>query len=101
MSSKAAVALTDGSWLVNAMPKYTVDDMLTVVVPTVVQLTPSADHWPVNVLPLRISRTQPGAEPGMMLTLALVPPMAARYCIATPLPGVTTRSTCLDCAAST
>src|SRR5439155_22588102 len=65
MSSKAAVALTDGSWLVNAMPKYTVDDMPNVVVPTVVQLTPSEDHWPVNVLPLRISRAQPGAEPGM------------------------------------
>src|SRR5512141_159363 len=68
----------------------------TVVVPIVVHVVPSVDQRAVNVSPWRASWTHPGAAPAIRPACALEPPVAARYCIATPFAADTTASTCLD-----
>jgi hypothetical protein len=54
---------------------------------------PSFDHSPTTVAPVRESRTHLGAAPATEM-FDETPFWAARYCIATPLPGVTTTITC-------
>ena len=45
-------------WLVSATPTYTFAPIVIVAEPTEIQFVPSADFYPVNVLPLRTSLTQ-------------------------------------------
>src|SRR5688572_13162809 len=73
--------------------------MGTVADPRTVHLTPSFDQDDVNVSPFLAMRTHAGAVP-TTLVCALVPPALARYCIDTPLPGVTTVIACCAFASS-
>src|SRR5260370_28184755 len=50
--------------------------------------TPSADMYPVNVLPDLWSFTHTGAAPGFLPRSTAATPVAVRTIIATPLPGV-------------
>src|SRR6185369_14753119 len=60
--------------------------------PTCVQVEPSADVKPVNVLPERTRRTQIGATPEL-LVLLVVRPSWVRVWNTTPLDGVTRTAT--------
>src|ERR1051326_4789992 len=53
--SNTAVVSTPLLWLVTARPSSTVGPIVTVSMPTTVQLTPSLDTDPVKVLPERTS----------------------------------------------
>ena len=56
--SNTAVVSSPALWLVTASPTLTVCPRVTVAMPTVVQVTPSADVAAVKVLPVRASCTQ-------------------------------------------
>src|SRR5215510_601908 len=75
--------------------------MVTLIVPTCVQLMPSAEAKPVKLLPERASRTQYGATgPAICANCTALAPVDARYCMFTPCPGVTNTCTKLEFAAA-
>src|SRR5437868_5577961 len=60
------------------------------MLPTCVQVLPSGDEKPVSVFPDRTSLTQYGAAAVAVPPARLLGPLAVpRYCMLTPLPGVT------------
>src|SRR5262245_41671840 len=99
-SSNDAVPVVVVVWLVNASPVRQSNVRLTPIVPICVHVTKSLDTNDVNVLPERVRRTHRGAVPGSDIDVALVPPVAERHCITTPLPGVTITVTCFAFASS-
>src|SRR6058998_1009855 len=72
---KLAEASAPCRWLVTASPTYTVLAIEMLSEPISVQVTPSADRWASNRVPVRISRTHPGAAPAPPLVCALDPPV--------------------------
>src|SRR5579859_4980988 len=83
-----------------ARPSSALLAMVTLICPTCVQVTPSAEENPVNVLPERTSRTQYGATgPAICASCTALVPVPLRYCMFTPWPGVTKTCTKLELAA--
>src|SRR5688500_6272424 len=60
-SPSVPVASADTSWLVTASPKSAVAGKAIVLLPTTVQLAPSAEIAALTTLPRRVSFTQRGA----------------------------------------
>src|SRR5512146_2497723 len=73
-------------------------DSVTLVVPIDVHVLPSGDEDAVNVLPLRTSLSQTGADPEGPATNDIEPPADARDMNSSPPPGFTSRSTVADAA---
>src|SRR5579885_2662181 len=86
--SKVAVLVTALLWLVTASPTYAVLPSAIVSLPTSVHVLPSADTYPVTVLPLRTSRTQYGTVAAGPAVCVVCPPATVRRWNAVPFPGV-------------
>src|SRR5262249_16430384 len=81
-------------WAESASPCSALPVIVTLIAPTCVQLTPSADAKPVNVFPDRVSRTQYGATgPAICASCAAPAPVEGLYCMFTPWPSVTNTNT--------
>src|SRR5262245_42813182 len=92
--SKVEVFSTVLLWAVTAMPCSALLAIVTLIAPTCVQLTPSAEAKPVNVFPERTSRTQYGATgPAICASCTAPAPVEGLYCMFTPWPGVTNTNT--------
>ena len=76
--SNVAVAFTPVTWLDTASPTYTTGAMVNVDDPTCVHVVPSADSYPVIVLPARVSFTHRGAVDWLPGELTLMAPSARR-----------------------
>src|SRR3954447_19538618 len=107
MSSNTAVVSTPAWWLVTARPMFAAEALESDTSPRRRQMTRSVEYHVLNALMPddglsdRRMRSQTGAEPPMITTFALDPPVALRYCIAIPFPGVTTASACVEAAVRT
>src|SRR5262249_18434333 len=74
---------------VTAKPTVALLGIVTGIEPTCIQFNPSADATPVKVFAERTSRTQYGAAtPAICANCTVNPPVADRYCMFTPCPGV-------------
>src|SRR6185436_18836545 len=83
--SNVAVALTPVTWLDTPRPTSTVGPSVKVSLATTVQVTPSADSYPVSRLPARTNFTQRGAVDWLPDVLTLAPPSTGRRWNGTPL----------------
>src|SRR5215204_447772 len=85
--SNVAVALMPATWLDTASPTRTVCPIANVSDATSVQATPSADSYPLRVVPARVSLTQRGAVDWLPVVLVVTPPSATRRWNGTPFSG--------------
>ena len=86
--------------LVLASPTRALEPMGIVMLPTSVQVDPSADHEPVNRVPARTTLIHAGAAWVVgPATTTPDPPTFCRYCHAMPLAAETTIAACLALSA--
>src|SRR5262245_61013030 len=97
--SNVLVFSTVVSWLVTAIPMLTFAASPTLVVPTGVHVTPSADDDAVNWLPLLTSFSQAGNDWVPDATNVVEESVAVRVMNSSPAPGRTSSRTWLDPAA--
>ena len=85
-----AVLSVESSCEVTGKPIKTGLDMGMLTTPTCVQVAPSADREPTKELPTRANRTQYGAVmPELRARSTAAASLVERYCMLTPLLGVT------------
>ena len=89
-----------GSWLDTIRPTLALDANETVVLPTALQVVPSAEVEPMTVLPVRASFSQAGNGRDAPAMKLVAPPVVDRVMNSTLPSGRTSRTTLTEPAAS-